>query len=282
MTARAPFEADVPAEGRVAHPAPDVLIAVAIAALVLLSSAIAVRAGSFDQRAAAPEIDRGIGTPVKVVPVVDLDSPLLKLGGKLDRAKLPDRWIKQKAKPRVENKAYPTPAAGTTQKDIPAPDTKIADAGAPPPPPDAEVAKEVDTPIDAGADAGPESNVPVAGHADGVEEGTETDPLKARAVDVYRARIIAWFSSRFRVSGSGLSQDQLTTLRVSASVQLGADRHVTGYSIVSSGNAAFDAAARATLEGAKGAQLPPPPENYPDIVQTSISLTFVCKEGRCD
>ena len=37
---------------------------------------------------------------MKVVPVVDLDSPLLKLGGRRDTARLPDRWVKPKAKPR--------------------------------------------------------------------------------------------------------------------------------------------------------------------------------------
>lgn len=279
---RSPARAGAPREVEAAHPPADVLIAVAATALVMLSSAIVVRATSGGRLSTAPEIDRGPGTPVRVIPVLDLDSPLLKLGGKLDASKLPDRWVVQKPKPRVENKAHVSPTAGKTEKDIPAPDTKIADAGTPPPPPDAEVAKQVDTPIDPAVDAGPPSNVPVAGHADGVEEGTETDPLKARAVDVYRARIISWFSMRFRVQGSGIPAAQLTALRASASVQIGADRTVLGYSLISSGNAAFDAAARAALDGAKGSQIPPPPENYPDIVQTAISLTFVCKEGRCD
>ena len=44
----------------------------------------------------------------------------------------------------------------------------------------------------------------------------------------------------------------------------------------------FDAAARSALEGAKGQEIPPPPENYPDIVQTQISLTFTCTPQRCD
>lgn len=39
---------------------------------------------------------------------------------------------------------------------------------------------------------------------------------------------------------------------------------------------------RAALESAKGNQIPPPPENYPDVVQPAIHLTFVCKENRCD
>lgn len=264
------------------YPPADLLIAFGSAALVMVSSAIVLRASALQERSAAPEIDRGPGTPVKVVPILDLDSPLLKLGGSPDRTKLPDRWVVQKPKPRVEEKAFVSPSAGKTEKDIPPPDTRVADAGTPPPPLTAEVAKQVDTPIDPSVDAGPPANVPVVGHQDGVAEGTETDPLKGRAVDVYRSRIIAWFSSRFRVSGSGLPQDQLGKLRSSASVTLSADRHVVSYTLTPSGNAVFDAAARATLEATKGAQIPPPPENYPDIVQTQISLTFVCKEGRCD
>ncbi len=120
------------------------------------------------------------------------------------------------------------------------------------------------------------------GHADGVKEGTETDPLKARAVDLYRAKIAGWFSSRFRVSGSGLGKEELTKYRVSATVSLGADRTVSGYTLKPSGNAAFDAAARSALESAKGQQIPPPPENYPDVAQSQINVTFVCRENRCD
>ena len=42
-----------------------------------------------------------------------------------------------------------------------------------------------------------------------MKEGTETDPLKARAVDLYRAKIAGWFSSRFRVTGSGLDKAEM-------------------------------------------------------------------------
>jgi hypothetical protein len=69
---------------------------------------------------------------------------------------------------------------------------------------------------------------------------------------------------------------------VSATVQISADRIVKGYHLVPSGNSAFDAAARATLEGSMGQQLPPPPENYPEAVQNQISVTFVCKPSTCD
>src|SRR5262249_41595904 len=142
--------------------------------------------------------------------------------------------------------------------------------------------KVVDTPVVPAVDAGPPANVPQEGHADGVKEGTEVDPLKARAVDLYRAKIAAWFSSRFRVSGSGLPKEDLLKYRVSATVTLGAARSVPGFTITPSGNAAFDAAARATLEGSRGQTIPPPPENYPDVAQSRINVTFVCRENRCD
>jgi hypothetical protein len=257
-------------------------VAVAVALAVQVGFVLLLRASSLERPALLPEVDKGASVPVKVVPVLDLDSPLLKLGGKRDKLKLPDRWVRQTPKPRVEQKAFASTKAGKTEKDIPAPEVKIADAGTPPPPPDAEVAKQVDTEIPSPVDAGAPANVDTEGHADGVAEGTETDPLKARAVDLYRARLAGFFSSRFRVSGSGLSQEELTKPRVLASVVLDDSRQVVSYSITPSGNAAFDGAARAVLEGAKGETLPPPPANYPDVVQKQIQLTFVCKENRCD
>ena len=260
----------------------EVALAVSVALSVMVGSGLALRAAALDAPAAVPEIDRGNAFPVRVVPVLDLDAPLLKLGGKRDQLKLPDRWVRQAPKPRVEQKAFVSTKAGKTEQDAPPREVKVAPSGAKPPPPNAEIAKQVDTPLVPPVDAGPPANVDQVGHADGVKEGTETDPLKARAVDLYRARIIGWFSGRFRVGGSGLPQAELTKIKVSATVQLSPDRRVLGFSIVPSGNAAFDAAARATLEGVKGQEIPPPPDNYPDVVQSQISLTFVCRENRCD
>lgn len=259
----------------------DLALAIGIALVIEVGAAIAIRASGLDHDAMAPAIDKGTATPVRVVPVLDLDSPLLKLGGKRDKMKLPDRWLKPKPKKRVEEKAFVSTKADKTVEAIPSKDIPIADAGTEPPPPDADITKQVDTPDVPEVDASAPANVDVEGHEDGVKEGTETDPLKARAVDLYRARIAAWFSSRFRVTGSGLPEEELTKYRVQASVQL-SDRQVTSYSITPSGNAAFDAAARATLEGAKGSQIPPPPENYPDTIQNQINVTFVCQKNRCD
>jgi hypothetical protein len=261
--------------------ASEIAVACVTAACVLAGAGFALSATALDRPAAAPEIDKGTALPVRVVPVLDLDAPLLKLGGQHTAAKLPDRWVKQTPKARAEQKAFVSPKAGKAEHDAPAPEVKVAAAKEKPPPPDAELTKHVDAPV-VPIDAGAPANVPEKGHSDGVREGTETDPLKARAVDLYRAKIAAWFSGRFRVTGSGLSREELLAHKVAATVEIGADRTVVGYTLVPSGNGAFDAAARATLESSKGQSIPPPPENYPDVVQSRINVTFVCRENRCD
>jgi TonB C terminal len=259
----------------------DVAFALLVALSVQAGAAVAISMADLAAPAAAPEIDKGPSVPVKVVPVLDLDTPLLKLGGKRDKLKLPDRWVRQTPKPRVEEKAFVSPKAGKTEQDIPPREMKIADAGTEPPPPDAEVAKQVDTEIKPDTDAGQVANVDQEGHQDGVAEGTEADPLKARAVDLYLARIAGWFSSRFRVSGSGLPAEELAKHRPRAVIVL-SEGKMLSYTLTPSGNAAFDEAARAVLEGAKGQALPPPPENYPDLGQKQISVSFVCREHTCD
>jgi hypothetical protein len=262
--------------------ASDICVSVIFGVAVLVGAGFALSASALERPAVVPEIDRGNALPVRVTPVLDLDAPLLKLGGKHDAAKLPDRWVRQAPKPRVEQRAFVSTKAGKAEQDAPLPEIKVASADTKPPPPNAEIAKQVDTPTTVVVDAGPPANVAEEGHADGVKEGTEIDPLKARAVDLYRIKIAGWFSSKFRVSGSGLGKDELVKYRVAATVSLDADHTVTGYSIVPSGNAAFDAAAHQALESAKGQAIPPPPENYPDVAQRQINVTFVCRANRCD
>lgn len=259
----------------------ELAIAFGVALVVQVGAVIALRVAALDRHAAVREIDPGIAIPIRVKPVVDLDSPLLKLGGKHVKYKLPDMWIRQQPTQRVARRSYASTKAEDSPEAIPPDDVPMADAGTAPPPPDAAVAKEVDTEVTEPTDAG-YANTDQEGHPDGVPEGTETDPLKARAVSLYRARLISWFSSRFRVSGSGLPPEELTKLRVGATVRISGDRVVVGYDVVPCGNATFDAAARATLEGTMGQQLPPPPENYPEAVQNQISLTFVCTVSTCN
>lgn len=260
----------------------EVVIAVLCAIAVQGGAVFLWRAADLRRPAELPEIEQGPAIPVKVVPVLDLDAPTLKFGGKRDKFKLPDRWVKPRQKPRVEEKAFVSTKAEKTEEAIPPKEIEVAKADTPVPPPDVERAKEVEAKVEPPAEAPPPPNVDTEGHEDGSKSGTETDPLKARAVDIYREKIRGWFSRRFRVSGSGLPAEAITKVRVSASVSISSGRSVSSYTITPSGNAAFDAAARAALESAKGDELPPPPENYPDIVQSQISLTFTCTAERCD
>ena len=260
----------------------DFALAVGTALLVLAGSVVALRA-SGGKGASGPGSEL-LEVPVRIVGLSDPTAPLLKLGGGPGKAK-------GRARPAGKVGA---PAKGASPRDVAAGE----EPAAAPPDPGAEATSEpgeaaepepgAGAAVDPGrsADAGEGGSglggPPGEGHPEGVPGGTETDPLKARAADVYRARLIAWFSSRFRVSGSGLSQPDLVRLRAPATVNVSADRRVLGYSLAPSGNAVFDAAARLALEGTVGATLPPPPENYPDLAHSQISVTFVCTEGRCD
>jgi len=260
----------------------ELIIAVGAAAVILVGSAVLITMAALTAHAAVPEIDKGASTPVRVIPVLDME-PLLKLGGKRDKMKLPDKWMRQKPVPVVEERAVVSTKAGKSVEDIPDKEMKIIDAGTEPPAPDAGLAKKVDQPIEA-SDAGPSTdNVGEKGDPNGVKGGTETDPLKAHVVGQWRARIAGWFSSKFHVHGSGLPPEELTKYRVSAVVQLSPDGTVTDYSMNPSGNAAIDAAAKAALDAAKGNQIPPRPENIADDKPlTQFPVTFICTEKKCD
>jgi hypothetical protein len=217
--------------------------------------------------------------PMKVLPVLD-DLPLLKLGGKKVRAKLPDMWRKNPPVQRFEAASAPSPKASKSPDSLP--DTPLAKRDASAPPPDAEVAKQVDQVLlDAGPDAAP--RVEGEGSPDGVKEGTETDPLKARAVSQYRARILAWFNARFRQPVGEVPCGELKKLGASVSVNVSGDRRVGGYSVTgASGNAIFDERARSTMDRIVGEELPPPPPLYPDILSTTISVRFSGRDASCD
>jgi hypothetical protein len=231
--------------------------------------------GGISAEAPAPRLE----VPMKVNPVLD-DLPLLKLGGKKMKAKLPDMWQKNPPVQRFEAKSAPSPEAGKEVKDIP--DSAVAEKDAEAPAPDAEVAKEVDQVL---LDAGPEADPTVEGEGspDGVKEGTETDPLKARAVSQYMARILGWFNARFSPPVGQIPCDELKGLSTAVAATVGGDRSVSGYSITRpSGNATFDAKVRATMDSIVGQQLPPPPPLYPDILGATVSPVFSGRGAKCD
>jgi outer membrane biosynthesis protein TonB len=244
--------------------------------------ALLVLAGATDAHIKAVEEKLPEARPIAVKPVVD-ELPLLKLGSKQDKKpKLPDMWKKQAPTPvkRYEESSAPS----TKAEDSPAaiPTSKLTDKDKEPPPPDAEVVKEIDQQLkDEETKEAPQMQQ--EGHADGSAEGTETDPLKARAVDLYRSKILSWFNARFRPPVDQIPCGELKDLAASVSVQVGADRTVAGYTITRpSGNAVFDAKVRSTMDALIGQELPPPPPLYPDILGTTVQPRLSGSGAKCD
>lgn len=240
---------------------------------------LVVLAGQNRAKVVAHEAELPEEIPIAVKPVLD-ELPLLKLGSKKVKAKLPDMWTKQAPVQRFQEASAPSPKAEKTPEAIPTTPLPKADAAAPPP--DAAIAKEVDQQL---ADAAPpkvEAQLPTEGAADGVKNGTETDPLKARALDLYRAKIAGWFQVRFRPP-SDLPCEVVHGLSSSAQITVGPDRTITGYTLTQpSNNGEFDAKVKATLDGVVGQQLPPPPPLYPDLSPgTLLHPSFSGKAAQC-
>lgn len=240
-----------------------------------------VYAGAGSGRIDAVALDEPREIPIKVKPVMD-DLPLLKLGGK-KKAKLPDMWKKQAPVQRFEETSAPSAKASKAPQAIPSSKLTPLDASAPPP--DAETAKQVDQALtDAPPDAPP--TVEGEGTADGVKEGTEVDPLKARVVSAYRARLGAWFNARFHPPAAPTDKvacEALKKLSASAVVNVSGDRTVSGYALSrASGDAAFDDRVRAALDGARGEALPPPPPLYPDILNDSLPVRLSGQNIQCE
>ena len=227
------------------------------------------------QEAQAPE-----EVPIAVNPVMD-DLPLLKLGSKKMKAKLPDMWTKQAPVQRFEETSAPSEKAEKTVQAIPTSPVAVKDAEAPPP--DAAIAKEVDQKLtEAGPPPKEEPNLPTEGAADGVKNGTETDPLKARAANLYAAKLIQWFQNRFQ-RPANMPCDVIHALTATAQITVGPDRTITGFTFGKpSGNADFDERVKTSLQAEVGQELPPPPPLYPDLKpQSLLTPTFSGKDAPC-
>jgi hypothetical protein len=218
--------------------------------------------------------------PIAVKPVLD-ELPLLKLGGKKVKPKLPEMWKKQPPVQRFEERSAPSALAEKTVEAIPKSPLATADAAAPPP--DAAVAREVDEQVvDAGPDAAP--TVEGEGAADGVKEGTETDPLKAYVRGQYLTKVLTWFQSRFRPpTGAEVPCEELRKLRSAVTATLGPDHvTVTGYTVQPSGNAVFDARVKTTMDNIVGQQIPPFPPERPELAQTVVKPILSGEKAQCD
>ncbi|MBM4361501.1 MAG: biopolymer transporter ExbD [Deltaproteobacteria bacterium] len=252
----------------------EVAVAVAAAVIVegllvllLLSASNTTRI--VERRERPPEVES-----IAVQPVLD-ELPLLKLGSKKARPKLPDMWVKKPPVRRYEEASAPTPKAEPVPEKIP--EAKVAERDAAPPPPDAEIAKKVDEVVPTDAAPPPVAVLHAeAGAEDGVQGGTETDPLKAHVVGQYRQKLGGWFRSRFR-RPRDIPCEVLRTLRASVSASVGPERTVVGWTLARpSGNPTFDEAVRATMDGivSAGEELPPPPPSYPDLLGSTLAAGF--------
>src|SRR6185436_13189205 len=132
----------------------DIALSVALAVTLEFGLfALFIMAGQSGLQIKAKEAVVAEQVPMKVLPVLD-DLPLLKLGGKKVKAKLPDMWKKNPPVQRFQEASAPSPLPKKTPDALPT--SALAKPDAEAPPPDAEVAKEVDQPLlDAGPDAAP-------------------------------------------------------------------------------------------------------------------------------
>ncbi len=205
--------------------------------------------------------------PIEVQPVLD-EAPLLKLGSKKEKTqKLPDIWKKREPVPvkRLEERSAPSEEAQDDPEEIP--ESELADEEHEAPTEEDEIVKEAPELDDEEEPPEEAPELEGEGTPDGAEQGTETDPLKGRAVNLYRLKISSWFNARFHPPKGEIPCEVLKGLSAGVSVQVGGDRSISGYQVTSpSGNATFDARVRSTLQGLVGQKLPPPPPLYPEIL----------------
>ena len=282
----------------------DLAIAAMLTTAVFAGSIFALAHSRLAHTAELPVIDPGMGIPIAVRPVADLGS-----GGSGDakasdaKPHVPKAWRRKvpRAKPKqpealpealpiepapeqpeqpeqpVEDPSPVDPVPTSETGETPVEDPSAETEG---PLEEGETGGEAEAPGETGDETGGESEAETEGEPGG--GGGGTDPLLERAIAFYRARLVAWFSSRFRVTGSKLSPEQLAKYRVRVHIELGDDLRIDDYQILSADHPAFDKAARATLEKMRGEKLPPPPENYPGAVQHQLTVTFTCAEDTCD
>jgi hypothetical protein len=212
---------------------------------------------------AALSDDNAKPVSVSIVPIPD-DLPLLKLGGKPQPGKLPDMWMKPKASAKQGGEATPS--------------TKADLENAPKNPSDAGPATDATSLDPIAGDASTDPVTANSGSAAGSDAGTALDAAFAHAVDQYKAQLNAWFSARFNIRGK-LPFETLKKLRATVTIDVTPDRRVGGYDVFpGSGNDVFDDQLFRDLAKVQvsGAVLPPPPENYPDILGSKLKLTFSC------
>jgi len=211
-----------------------------------------------------------------------LDAPLLKKGtAAATPPKLPDMWKPpEPVKPKLDTKPVVAPQAKKPPEESDPKPTKPEER----PTPETPQARRVDDMIkkmQREAEDTSDSPPTEKGGEDGVKEGTETDPLKARATDSYRVKLQKWFQEGFSEPLDELDCAALIKLKARVRAQINANREVTSYSMESSGNEVFDGRVRAAMEAHVGQVVPPPPPNYPELLERVFLPTFVGENEKC-
>lgn len=174
--------------------------------------------------------------PLVSRPVVQ--ASMLKLGKPIDPKKLPDRLVPQQ-------RSAPKQQLNASQEDP----AKKQDAGAPPPPnaADSDLLNLVSKSDPFAEDAGKAR--PEEGHEGGVDGGTETDPNKVHAGDMYALQLGQFFGQRLTVP-SVITPAQERSLCAVMEFNIGKNMviwHVSTSPVKPSGNELFDDAARTML-----------------------------------
>ncbi|NUP13284.1 MAG: hypothetical protein HOW73_45170 [Polyangiaceae bacterium] len=240
---------------------------------------------------------------VAVKPVIDSDAiAAAEKAGK--KAVLPPEWDRAPEAVKKAIQATPIKPPDTTTASTKVENDDIPDAGKVErdwgktdeslEPKDAEVASndndaapedggDSGTDKPSGEDAGPDATTDDAG---GTSQGggggcAEGDPncIPSHIANAYAGKLSAFLRAGFAVSGLGLPPEEMKKLRAGGSVTISPDGTITGFSLGSSGNPAFDAAAKAHLQSKVGKQVPPPPEDYPQLMKPSQGVTLTCGSG---
>lgn len=246
--------------------AQDAAIAVAVAMLAQLGFLAAFSLPS-------PALVRMNISDDNARPIAVAITPVLKLGSK-EPAQVPAQWQRRAPAAPKPQGALPSPQADKTPEAIPT--ERVPDASVAPVVVDASVVEPNTTAaVDAASAATASSQ---RGSEQGAANGTQTDPLAARAADMYRAQLAAWFASRFDIRGK-IPFDTLKTLHASAVVTVSGNRTVASFALAQpSGNDVFDAQVRSTLARiqSSGAELPAPPPMYPEMLGKTLPVGFQC------
>ncbi len=214
-------------------------------------------------------IEKGdVEQAVKIIPMIDFDSPLLKLGGG-KAVKLPDVWAPPPV-PQRKDEAVVSTKGKDDVKEIPDRRLEVYDGGTAPDP-DAETTDNPEP-----DDAGPaDADAPDGGGSQlGSPDGSVVDKRKGRALNRYKGRLRRFFKIGFRCANR---PEGAPGGSAGAYFAIGGDGTVLSFTFTPSNIPEIDAIAKSTAQSKVGQQIPPYPEKYPEMKQSGQSVAYGCK-----